>query len=1476
MKYFTSDGSYYRVEFSTDHWTVYLPDGGRVEGNDTQSVTDVYDRNGNRIHIARTTPNGIPTTTMTDDLGRTITLAQPAGGPDTITEAGYGANLTWTVVWRSSPTHVLGTFFNGYVDQAFDIAVPQIDHIEIPSDGPQALRYSFGYLGTGYGIAALLNQVTLPSGATTSYIFGGGMGGSYVYGVTNKQVSWTDHADGGATVRNEPWTFSYRSASECYSSNRCTVISHPDGGVEWVYYRELMPSDPLQGLVVKTVKPSGELAENMWRQNRPFGSSGVDQGNPFVAAEVRTVATAGAPQKSAVVAHFMDWNGNETVRAEYDWIPYSSVQHDGSGGVSGYTAGTILHATGNTYSVYTANAVQGYAATDSTSGYWNPSAPRFRNLLTRSVISNTGAAEFTYDTNGNATQERHWDSTRAPSLPATLTSSNATITGRTFDSHGNLTGITDPRGIPTCLTYDANNLYPTQVVEACGTGQSRTWQYTWDFPTGLVTRKLDADNNVATDYGYDTLGRPALIKEASGIPTDERRTAITYEDSNRRVVTRKDRDAAGDGLLVSVGVYDELNRPCLTRQLETSSGNVDDDTVGIKVQTRYFWGTQGNYNLVSNPFRAAQSSGASGESTMGWTLASHDQDGRAIQVQSFGGATLPAPWGNNSTTAGTTITNYSAETTTVTDPGAKVRLVVDGVGRLKQVVEDPNGLNYSTSYTYNALDDLTQVTQGTQTRTFIYDSLKRLSRATNPESGIVNYTYDLDGNLLTKTDARNVIACFGILTGTSCNSSGTNGYDNLNRPMRKQYSDGTPNVSWTWDTVSNAKGQLASVSNSVSTTTFVSYDKLWRPKASRQTTGTPTYLFGYAYNREGLTAMTYPSTRVVSQTYDGAGRVASVSGLMGTQNTTYASSLSYAAHGALSGMTLGNGIAESHSFNSRLQQTGVTAGSLALNFYPCDNGQTTCSYNNGNIWRERIQNAALTAAVTEEYRYDALNRLKTATEGTTWKQTYVYDRFGNRTVLGGSGWQYYIPGGNWTPQVTADDPAQVTAQFTGNRWISTNVQYDNGVAGKVGNITALPGYTFVYDAENRMVTAKQGTAASTGYVYDGEGRRVEKLSCPAGTSPCTPSSSGVQVTTTYVYDATGQLAAEYAASLPQTSTNYLIADHLGSTRMMTSASGTVISLHDYLPFGEEIPAGTPAARSATYYPVGSSGINDGVTEKFTGKERDVESMLDYFGARYLSSAQGRFTTADDPLADQWADDPQSWNLYIYARNNPLTWTDPTGNAACVYDDGSDPWQSQDGATAAGCAKEAREDGTGARWVYQPTDTDDPAADANAFQFSATRTLNTGDLTPDARQILVLTGQKAAPVADPRFIAQFYGLSMIGGTVGVGVGTLAGGTGLVTLGVAAGPLLPAVPSALEKLQKLGMTLEQANAMIESPTTQKLIDNLHGGNINVLENVGEKVVRVTLDPTGKRIISAGLMRANSVTNGIASGRFTPLGK
>ena len=70
------------------------------------------------------------------------------------------------------------------------------------------------------------------------------------------------------------------------------------------------------------------------------------------------------------------------------------------------------------------------------------------------------------------------------------------------------------------------------------------------------------------------------------------------------------------------------------------------------------------------------------------------------------------------------------------------------------------------------------------------------------------------------------------------------------------------------------------------------------------------------------------------------------------------------------------------------------------------------------------------------------------------------------------------------------------------------------------------------------------------------------------------------------------------------------------------------------------------------------------TMRFTGKERDAETGLDYFGARYFSGAQGRFTRPDEPLIDQDESDPQSWNLYSYIRNNPLSSTDPTGRK-CV-------------------------------------------------------------------------------------------------------------------------------------------------------------------------------------------------------------------
>ena len=116
-------------------------------------------------------------------------------------------------------------------------------------------------------------------------------------------------------------------------------------------------------------------------------------------------------------------------------------------------------------------------------------------------------------------------------------------------------------------------------------------------------------------------------------------------------------------------------------------------------------------------------------------------------------------------------------------------------------------------------------------------------------------------------------------------------------------------------------------------------------------------------------------------------------------------------------------------------------------------------------------------------------------------------------------------------------------------------------------------------------------------------------------------------------------------------------DALGSVRAVTDIDGEIVSRSDYLPFGEQIPEDRGRGDIAGY----SENDDAGNKQRFTGKERDNESGLDFFGARYHSGAAGRFTSAD-PLLNVRAGlvDPQHWNRYAIVGNNPLARIDPTG------------------------------------------------------------------------------------------------------------------------------------------------------------------------------------------------------------------------
>lgn len=180
--------------------------------------------------------------------------------------------------------------------------------------------------------------------------------------------------------------------------------------------------------------------------------------------------------------------------------------------------------------------------------------------------------------------------------------------------------------------------------------------------------------------------------------------------------------------------------------------------------------------------------------------------------------------------------------------------------------------------------------------------------------------------------------------------------------------------------------------------------------------------------------------------------------------------------------------------------------------------------------------------------------------------------------------------------------------------------------------------------------------------------------------------SGLAANTLYHYrvkskDAAGNLvvSGDFTFTTAQNGSagiKWLVTDHLGSTRMVIDETGSLagIKRHDFCPFGEELGAGIGIRSAALGYGT------DTIRQKFTGKERDNETSLDYFLARYYSSTQGRFTSPDVPFADQSEEDPQSWNLYVYVGNNPLTYTDPFGMWKKVSCGDGNCWEAEEGDT----------------------------------------------------------------------------------------------------------------------------------------------------------------------------------------------------
>lgn len=434
-------------------------------------------------------------------------------------------------------------------------------------------------------------------------------------------------------------------------------------------------------------------------------------------------------------------------------------------------------------------------------------------------------------------------------------------------------------------------------------------------------------------------------------------------------------------------------------------------------------------------------------------------------------------------------------TTSADEAGHAWQRASDVFGHLVNVVE-PTGA--STGYAYDALGNLNTITQHgvsgetPRTRSFVYDSLSRLTSSTNPETGTIGYGYDSNGNLTSKTDAR------GIATGYT--------YDALNRLTNRNSAGASGvagfNYTYGYDSGTNGIGRLVFSSNNVNADSVYLYDAMgrvvsqanWTPSSPNNSSIISSATYDLAGNVKSLT---YPDGRTVNQIWDGGGHLKQVADGSGylylTPQTTYWPN-------GVPSMYYGNGVANGHNLNNRLQvnEMGVVRiGSQAPGSYTANNNLSVKEYcygpattalssaipgcpslgsaNNGNIWQVMD---TLKGGRTQNFSYDSLNRLTSFLRADgSMQQSYSIDSFGNL---------------NQTSPGT----------LTNNLGYNANNQINSGGYGydAAGNINAIfngvSTIPYIYDAENKLVNANSGAAT---YTYDGNGDRVRKDVSPSWT-----------------------------------------------------------------------------------------------------------------------------------------------------------------------------------------------------------------------------------------------------------------------------------------------------------------------------------------------------------------------------------------
>ncbi|MGW5879914.1 RHS repeat-associated core domain-containing protein [Nocardiopsis terrae] len=883
---------------------------------------------------------------------------------------------------------------------------------------------------------------------------------------------------------------------------------------------------------------------------------------------------------------------------------------------------------------------------------------RPEDVITDELVSYDGGDHGDAPTKGLPTRTQKLDS-YADGEPV-----YQTVDQTGFDDFGNTVSETDASGgvTTTEYTFTASGL-PASVTETNPVGH--TTSTTVDPTRGLPISETDANGRTMT-MAYDPLGRLTGVwlpdrDQATDIPTAKFEYHVR-QDAPTSITSHTLRTRTE--YTTSHEIFDAFLRPRQTQSPAPGGGRLVTDT---------FHDTRGQVVREREPYYNED------EATDTLFVVANDADIPRQAVTVYDGVgrvtdNIHVAFGEE---RWRTSTEHHGERTLVTPPDGAVATtsIVDAQGRLSEVRTHhggtPEGDYDAITYTYAKNDELATVTDPEgNVWEHTYDLRGRLVRTDDPISGTTTMGYNELDQMVSATDARGQTLAYS--------------YDEIGRQvgLYEDSPEGEKRAEWVYDTL--AKGHLTSSTRydggDAYTSRVVRYDQFYRPTTTeiRIPDGQPMlsgrYRFSTQYNLDGsVRAQTLPAAgglgqETVAYSYNELGMPTRMSGF-----TDYVTDTVYNKTGELRQLALDIGYSTTHTTwmtrdhdpaTGRMAETtlvperGLT-GSLVHRYYSYDDA--------GNVLNLRDEpTAEHLQSDVQCFTYDHMRRMTgvwtpdaTGEEACAaqpsadalggaapyWHE-YTYDQLGNRTTEV----QHGLPGGDITRTYQHGDATDVAPQALTRVEESgpggTRLEeYSYDEAGNMtGRTTSSRDQELEWDAEGNLSRVTEEDGSETSYTYDADGQRLIRED-PASTTLYLPGMELRLDKEDLVKEATRfySHAGETVAVRQNDGTlSWIHADHHGTGQVAVDAR-TGEATHRYMSV-----FGTERGEAAGSWP-SERGFVNGTVDASTG--------LTQIGARAYDSTLGRFISPD-PIMD--VTDHQQMHGYVYANNNPTSFSDPTG------------------------------------------------------------------------------------------------------------------------------------------------------------------------------------------------------------------------